>query len=91
MHVHLLIDSNRGIAWFAVPWLTATTMGLAGLALEKYDVWPTYPNRLAPADVDAGLVLPNAAVALLGQGGAIATLLLAVCSNNRIPNPRAIR
>jgi Na+/proline symporter len=68
---------NRGIAWFAVPWLTATTMGLAGLALERYDVWPTYPERLSPAAVDAGLVLPNAAVALLGQGGAIATLFLA--------------
>ncbi|KAM7213408.1 putative urea active transporter 1 [Rhypophila decipiens] len=66
-----------GIAWFAIPWLTATTMGLAGLALEQYPVWPTYPNRLPKADVDAGLVLPNAAVALLGQGGGIATLFLA--------------
>ncbi|KAK1585393.1 sodium symporter family protein [Colletotrichum navitas] len=66
-----------GISWFAVPWLTATTMGLTGLALEKYDVWPTYPNRLSPADVDAGLVLPTAAVALLGKGGAVATLILA--------------
>ncbi|KAL2884299.1 hypothetical protein SGCOL_000240 [Colletotrichum sp. CLE4] len=66
-----------GISWFAVPWLTATTMGLAGLALEKYDIWPTYPNRLAAADVDAGLVLPTAAVALLGRGGAVATLILA--------------
>ncbi|KAK2017525.1 sodium symporter family protein [Colletotrichum eremochloae] len=66
-----------GISWFAVPWLTATTMGLAGLALEKYDIWPTYPNRLSPADVDAGLVLPTAAVALLGKGGAVATLILA--------------
>ncbi|WYZ40921.1 hypothetical protein EsH8_IV_001262 [Colletotrichum jinshuiense] len=66
-----------GISWFAVPWLTATTMGLAGLALEKYDVWPTYPNRLAAADVDAGLVLPTVAVALLGKGGAVATLILA--------------
>ncbi|KAK5653951.1 hypothetical protein OQA88_7876 [Cercophora sp. LCS_1] len=66
-----------GISWFAVPWLTATTMGLAGLALEKYDVWPTYPNRLTSAEVSAGLVLPNAAVALLGQGGAVATLFLA--------------
>ncbi|KDN70275.1 putative sodium symporter family protein [Colletotrichum sublineola] len=66
-----------GISWFAVPWLTATTMGLAGLALENYNIWPTYPNRLSPADVDAGLVLPTAAVALLGKGGAVATLILA--------------
>jgi len=54
-------------------------MGLAGLALEKFEVWPTYPNRLTAAEVNAGLVLPNVAVALLGQGGAIATLILAVC------------
>ncbi|TDZ61839.1 putative urea active transporter 1 [Colletotrichum trifolii] len=66
-----------GVSWFAVPWLTATTMGLAGLALERYDIWPSYPNRMAAADVDAGLVLPTVAVALLGKGGAIATLVLA--------------
>jgi Na+/proline symporter len=29
-----------------------------------------------PADVSAGLVLPYAAVALLGKGGAVATLLI---------------
>lgn len=52
-------------------------MGLASLALKKCDVWPTYPNRLDPAEVDAGIVLPTAAVALLGQGGAIAILILA--------------
>lgn len=51
-------------------------MGLAALALESNPVFPTYPNRMDPADVSAGLVLPNAAVALLGQGGAAATLLL---------------
>lgn len=67
-----------GLSWFAVPWLTATSMGLAGLALERYDVWPTFPERMTSADVTAGLVLPNTAVAILGKGGAIATLLLAV-------------
>lgn len=67
-----------GLSWFAIPWLTATTMGLAGLCLERYEVWPTFPDRLAEADVSAGLVLPNVAVAIMGKGGAIATLLLAV-------------
>ena len=33
-------------------------------------------NRMPDADVTAGLVLPNAAVAMLGKGGAAATLLL---------------
>ncbi|KAK5409914.1 urea active transporter [Exophiala xenobiotica] len=65
-----------GLSWFAIPWLCATTMGLAALALENNPVFPTYPNRMAHADVSAGLVLPYAAVALLGKGGASATLLL---------------
>ncbi|CAK3767641.1 urea active transporter 1 [Lecanosticta acicola] len=65
-----------GLSWFAIPWLCATTMGLSALALENNPVFPTYPNRMAAADVTAGLVLPDAAVALLGSGGAAATLLL---------------
>ncbi|KAH9833907.1 putative urea active transporter 1 [Teratosphaeria destructans] len=65
-----------GLSWFAIPWLCATTMGLSALALEDNPVFPTYPNRMATADVTAGLVLPNAAVALLGKGGAVATLLV---------------
>ncbi|KAK4503442.1 hypothetical protein PRZ48_004357 [Zasmidium cellare] len=60
-----------GLSWFAIPWLAATTMGLSALALENNPVFPTYPNRMDPADVSA-----DAAVALLGSGGAAATLLL---------------
>lgn len=55
-----------GLSWFAIPWLCATTMGLSALALENNPVFPTFPNRMDPADVSAGLVLPDAAVALLG-------------------------
>ena len=51
-------------------------MGLSALALENNPVFPTYPERMSHADVSAGLVLPYAAVALLGKGGAAATLLL---------------
>ncbi|TKA70003.1 hypothetical protein B0A49_03634 [Cryomyces minteri] len=65
-----------GLSWFAIPWLAATTMGLAALALETNPVFPSFPLRMADADVSAGLVLPEAAVALLGKGGAAATLLL---------------
>ncbi|KAL2210279.1 urea active transporter [Sarocladium strictum] len=65
-----------GLAWFAIPWLTATTMGLSALALESNPIWPTYPDRMSEADVSAGLVLPYAAVALLGKGGAVATLIM---------------
>lgn len=65
-----------GISWFAIPWLMATTMGLAALALEGNPAFPTYPNRMADADVSAGLVVPYAAVAILGKGGAVAVLLI---------------
>ncbi|KAJ9155241.1 Urea transporter [Pleurostoma richardsiae] len=65
-----------GLSWFAIPWLTATTMGLSALALESSPRFPTYPDRMPDADVSAGLVLPYAAVALLGKGGAVATLLM---------------
>ena len=65
-----------GLSWFAIPWLAATTMGLSAIALESFPTFPTYPYRMADADVSAGLVMPNAAVALLGKGGASAVLLL---------------
>ncbi|KAL6713891.1 urea active transporter [Lecanora helva] len=65
-----------GLSWFAIPFLCATTMGLSALALEGNPVFPTYPSRMDSDDVTAGLVLPYAAVALLGKGGAAATLLL---------------
>lgn len=66
-----------GLSWFAIPWLAATTMGLACLSLENHPSFPTYPApRMPDADVSAGLVLPNAAVALLGKGGAACALLL---------------
>ena len=65
-----------GLAWFAIPWLCATTMGLSALALELTPAFPGYPMRMSDADVSAGLVLPNAAVALLGKGGAGASFLL---------------
>ncbi|KAJ8112676.1 hypothetical protein ONZ43_g5339 [Nemania bipapillata] len=65
-----------GLSWFAIPWLTATTMGLSALALENTPAFPTYPNRMTEDEISAGLVLPYAAVALLGRGGAVATLLL---------------
>lgn len=58
-----------GLCWFAIPWLCATTMGLSALALQGDAV-------LSPLDVTAGLVLPYAAVQMMGYGGAVATCLL---------------
>ncbi|CAN9213510.1 unnamed protein product [Alternaria alternata] len=65
-----------GLSWFAIPWLCATTMGLAALALQSTEYFPTYPNVMDEASISAGLTLPYAAVALLGSGGAVATLLV---------------
>merc|ERR1711881_643723 len=65
-----------GLTWFAIPWLCATTMGLAAVALESNSVFPTFPIRIPESEVSAGLVLPYAARALLGSGGAIASFFL---------------
>ncbi|KAK2074938.1 hypothetical protein P8C59_009108 [Phyllachora maydis] len=65
-----------GLSWFAIPWLTATTLGLSALALEGNPRFPTFPDRMSNAEISAGLVLPYAAVALLGKSGAAATLLI---------------
>lgn len=65
-----------GLSWFAIPWLCATTMGLAGRVLEHTEYWPTYPRVMTDSEISAGLTLPYTAVALLGEGGGAAALLM---------------
>ncbi|KAF3987481.1 hypothetical protein FT663_04435 [Candidozyma haemuli var. vulneris] len=65
-----------GLVWFAIPMFTATTMGLTALALEGTPHWPSYPHTMTTDEVTAGLVLPNAATALLGKSGAVMSILL---------------
>jgi SSS family transporter len=65
-----------GLAWLAIPALTATTLGLTALCLEGTPSWPTYPRKMTSLEVSSGLVLPNAATALLGKGGSYASLIL---------------
>nr|CAG8601995.1 2352_t:CDS:2 [Entrophospora candida] len=57
-----------GLAWFAIPFTLATTMGIAGVAL----VAAGHMDPLTDLQVDQGLVLPLAAASLLGSPGAIA-------------------
>ncbi len=87
MHNNILVVAARpsstvhgyligGLCWFSIPFFLATTLGLAGLALESDPDFPTYPLRMSYADVSAGLVAPNAAVCLLGESGAVAILIL---------------
>ncbi|KAJ6480136.1 urea transporter [Mycena sanguinolenta] len=61
-----------GLAWFAIPFTFATTLGLAAVALRGDPAM----RVLTPADVSAGLPAAAAASALLGKSGAAALLVL---------------
>ena len=65
-----------GLAWFAIPFGFATTLGLSAVALTGKPYFPTYPNIPSSADIQAGLASSYAASALLGTGGAVALLLV---------------
>ncbi len=56
-----------GLAWFAIPFALATSLGLACLALEL---------PMTAAQANAGLVPVAAAVELLGTGGGVLMLLM---------------
>jgi len=61
-----------GLAWFAIPFSFATTLGLAAVALTGDPSMRT----LTPEDVSAGLPASAAAAALLGKAGATILLIL---------------
>jgi len=63
-----------GLAWFSIPFMFATTMGLSAVALTASG--DPAMKHLSAADVSAGLPAPTAAAALLGKGGAAAMLVL---------------
>ncbi|KAL2818225.1 putative sodium/proline symporter [Aspergillus cavernicola] len=65
-----------GLSWFSVPFVLASTYGLAAASLEHLPSWPTYPNRMNDYEVSSGLAMPYAAIALMGNGGAVAVLLM---------------
>lgn len=72
-----------GLAWFAIPFGFATTLGLAAQALTDNPKFPTYPLSPSPSDISAGLASSFAAITLLGKNGAVAlliTLFMAVTS-----------
>jgi urea-proton symporter len=74
-----------GMAWFAVPFGFATTLGLAAVALTDNPAFPTYPNDMTASQISSGLSAPFGAIALLGKQGAIAlliTLFMAVTSSS---------
>jgi len=61
-----------GLAWFAIPFMFSTTLGLAAVALRG----DPDMRILLPKDVSAGLAAPSAAAALLGKSGAAAVLII---------------
>lgn len=65
-----------GIAYFAIPWGFGTLMSFTALALEGQPRFPTFPRRMDATEVSSGLVLPYAAIALAGKGGAAAILII---------------
>ncbi|GAQ10211.1 probable urea active transporter 1 [Aspergillus lentulus] len=65
-----------GIAYFAIPWALGTIMSSVALGLENQPSFPTYPRRMTSTEVSNGLVLPYAAMAIAGKGGAAAILLI---------------
>ena len=64
-----------GLAWFAIPFGFASTLGLAAVALADHPQFPTYPNLPSESDISAGLASALSASALLGTHGAVALLL----------------
>ncbi|KAH7311032.1 urea active transporter [Rhexocercosporidium sp. MPI-PUGE-AT-0058] len=65
-----------GIAYFAIPWALGTLMSSVAWGLQDQPIWPTYPRAMSAHEVSSGLVLPYAAIAIAGKGGAIAVLLI---------------
>ncbi|KAE9977030.1 hypothetical protein EG328_002299 [Venturia inaequalis] len=65
-----------GLAWYAMPFTLATTMGILAVALENTPAFPTFPRRMSTSEVGAGLALPYAAITIAGKGGAGAVLVL---------------
>ena len=65
-----------GLAWFAIPFGFATTLGLAAVALTDSPSFPTYPRAMSPVQITSGLSAPFAATALMGTSGAVALLIV---------------
>jgi Na+/proline symporter len=65
-----------GTSWFTIPFVLATTFGLAAAATEHLPSFPTYPNRMNEYEVSSGLALPYAALSIMGKGGGAAILLM---------------
>ncbi|KAJ4290389.1 hypothetical protein N0V90_010605 [Kalmusia sp. IMI 367209] len=64
------------LAILGVPWGLGTVFGMTARALHNTPIWPTYPNPLTQAQVNAGLVMPYTVKALIGDSGIVAFFVL---------------
>lgn len=62
--------------WFTIPFVLATTYGLAAAATEHLPAFPTYPNRMNAYEISSGMAMPYAALAIMGKGGVVAVLIM---------------
>ncbi|KAM0558127.1 hypothetical protein ACHAPJ_005294 [Fusarium lateritium] len=65
-----------GLCWFTIPFVLASTFGLAAAATEHLPSFPTYPERMTPEQITTGMAMPFAAMAIMGNGGAIAVMIM---------------
>ncbi|KZV81964.1 Na+/solute symporter [Exidia glandulosa HHB12029] len=72
VHAYIL----GGMAWFAIPFGFATTLGLSAVALATDPTFPTYPNLPTEPQISSGLAAAFSASALLGKSGAVALLIV---------------
>jgi len=67
-----------GILYFGIPWALGTVMGCVGigLAFTNSPYWPVQGRPLSMSENNNGLVLPYAALATVGNAGAVAVVIV---------------
>ncbi|UZJ52286.1 hypothetical protein CBS101457_001606 [Exobasidium rhododendri] len=67
-----------GILYFGIPWSLGTVMGFVGVGLgfTNSPYWPVHGRALSEAENNNGLVLPYAALATVGNAGAVAVVIV---------------
>ncbi|WFD21132.1 hypothetical protein MCAP1_003389 [Malassezia caprae] len=65
-----------GVVYFGLPWCLGSIMGLGSLALRNTPLWPAFGRELSTKELNAGLILPYAGMAVAGKAGAVAVVLV---------------
>ncbi|WFD25040.1 hypothetical protein MNAN1_000002 [Malassezia nana] len=65
-----------GLIYFGLPWCLGSVMGIGSLALQKFPSWPAFGRDLTNAELNAGLILPYAGMAVAGKAGAVAVVIV---------------